>query len=82
MKKIVIMMIGLSFLLSVSCKEKPADVKLKGIINFITGDVIIKSSSGESKAMAGDLVAEGVTVKTGAGSVAAGQAVQTAAGTC
>jgi hypothetical protein len=53
----------------VSCKEKPAVVKLEGIINFITGDVIIKSSSGESKAKVGDSVAEGVTVKTGSGSV-------------
>ena len=68
MKKIIVIVAALSLFFAGSCKEKTEKVKLEGIVNFITGDVLLKSSSGESKAKVGDFVSEGVTVITGIGS--------------
>ncbi len=64
MKKIVILAAALLLLCS-ACKEKQTTVQMEGIINFISGDVIIASESGESKAKIGDFVTEGATIKTG-----------------
>lgn len=70
MKKIIILITALFFMFLVSCKEKPGVVKLEGMVNFTTGNVTIKSGSGETAAKAGDVVAEGSTIITGPGSVA------------
>jgi len=48
-----------------SCKEKKTTVPMEGIINFISGEVLAVSGSGETKAKVGDFVSEGVTIKTG-----------------
>ena len=68
MKKIIVIVAALSLLFTGSCKEKTEKVKLEGIVNFIAGEVLLKSSSGESKAKVGDFVSEGMTVLTGTGS--------------
>jgi len=68
MRKIVILTAALLLTFS-ACKEKKSTVQMEGIINFISGDVIIASESGEAKAKIGDFVTEGVTIKTGVKSV-------------
>lgn len=68
MKKIIVTILSLSLLFALSCKEKNELVKLEGIVNFISGNVLLKSGNVESHAKVGDFVAEGVTVKTGAAS--------------
>lgn len=65
MKKLVILAAAV-LLIFTACKEKKTSVKMEGIINFIAGDVLIASESGEVKAKIGDFVSEGFTIKTGA----------------
>ncbi|MFA5518023.1 MAG: FecR family protein [Spirochaetota bacterium] len=66
MKKIIITIISLSLLFLFSCKEKQEVIKLEGIVNFVSGEVLLKTTNGEFQARVGDFVAEGITVKTGA----------------
>lgn len=66
MKKTIVIIVSASLLFLLSCKEKKELIKLEGIVNFISGEVLLKNSNGEFQAQVGDFVAEGVTVKTGA----------------
>lgn len=66
MRKIIVTLVSLSLMFLFSCKEKQEVIKLEGIVNFVSGEVLLKTTSGESQARVGDFVSEGVTIKAGA----------------
>jgi len=67
MKKIIfLMIIALAVIQFAGCKKSgPSIVKNDGVINFITGDVKIVSDGKTIAANAGDIITQGMTVKTG-----------------
>jgi hypothetical protein len=72
MKNIVFLIVLANTLIFFGCskKEDQKTTVMKGVINTIMGDVILKKENESSRAKVGDFVISGVTVKTGSKSIA------------
>lgn len=65
MKKAISLLIGVIFIVNISCKKAEETIELKGLINFTTGTVNIIDSKGNSKkAKIGDVISQGMKIET------------------
>jgi hypothetical protein len=64
MKKIISITIGLLLIIGLNCKKQENTVPIKGIINFIVGDVKLIDANGNSKkANIGDEIIQGMKIE-------------------
>jgi hypothetical protein len=64
MKKIILLTIGLLMIISLNCKKEENTVPIKGIINFIVGEVKLIDANGNSKkANIGDEITQGMKIE-------------------
>ena len=65
MKRLFYLFLGLIFIISLSCKQEQKTIEIKGLVNFIAGNVKIIDAKGNSKSVnVGDEITQGMKIQT------------------